>query len=77
VGAWQTLLLLDPPNPAEVHFQLAKLLKPTDAVAAKRHVLQALEDAPRHRAALELLLEMPQGPKPADAIPAADSLPKP
>jgi tetratricopeptide (TPR) repeat protein len=61
--AWQTLLLLDPPNPAEVHFQLAKLLKPTDSTAAKRHVLQALEDAPRHRAALELLLELPSAKK--------------
>jgi hypothetical protein len=40
------------------------LLEPTDQPASRRHVLQALEDAPRHRDALELLLKLPPGPKP-------------
>ncbi|HTH49977.1 MAG TPA: hypothetical protein VMB21_20860, partial [Candidatus Limnocylindria bacterium] len=58
IAAYGTLLQLDPPNPAEVHYQLARLLQPTDAVTARLHVLQALEDAPRHRAALRLLLKL-------------------
>jgi hypothetical protein len=65
VGALRTQLELDPPNPPEVHFQLARLLEPTDQTASRRHVLQALEDAPRHRDALELLLKLPPGPPPA------------
>lgn len=58
VAAYATLLKLDPPNPAVVHFQLARLLKTSDAIAARRHTLQALEEAPRHREALRLLLEL-------------------
>lgn len=61
--AYQTLLLLDPPNPADTHFQIARLLKPSDPSTARRHVLQALEEAPRHRHALRLLLEL-QPPTP-------------
>lgn len=57
--AWQRLLLLDPPDPAEVHYHLALLLKKQgEGLAAKRHVLQALEEAPRYRAAQKLLLEI-------------------
>jgi hypothetical protein len=52
------LLQLDPPNPAEVHFKLARLLYRTGEPSARRHVLRALEEAPRYRAALGLLLEM-------------------
>jgi len=66
VGALRTQLELDPPNPPAVHYQLARLLEPTDANASRRHVLRALEDAPRHRDALELLLKLPPGPKPAE-----------
>jgi tetratricopeptide (TPR) repeat protein len=54
----RTLLLLNPPNPAEVHFQLARLLHHTNDPEARRQVLQALEDAPRYRDALALLLEL-------------------
>lgn len=57
IRAYQTLLQLDPSNPADAHFQLARLLRPTDAAAARRHLLQSLEGAPRQRAALQLLLE--------------------
>lgn len=67
VASYATLLKLDPPNPADVHFQLARLLKTSDHAASRRHTLQALEDAPRHRAALRLLLELqtnsPAGPQ--------------
>ncbi|PYK98694.1 MAG: hypothetical protein DME19_11450 [Verrucomicrobia bacterium] len=58
VEAYQKLLLLDPPDPAEVHFRLARLLRKTGDPAAKRHVLQALEEAPRFREAHQLLLEI-------------------
>jgi hypothetical protein len=52
------MLLLDPPDPAEVHFRLARLLRKAGDPAAKRHVLQALEEAPRFRDAHRLLLEI-------------------
>lgn len=58
VAGWQTLLLLDPPDPAEVHFRLAKLLHQAGDPDARRHVLQALEEAPRYRDAHRLLLEI-------------------
>lgn len=60
ITAYQKLLLLDPPDPAEVHFCLAKLLRQTNEPAAKRHVLQALEEAPRFREAHRLFLELVQ-----------------
>jgi tetratricopeptide (TPR) repeat protein len=56
--ACRALLLLDPPNPAEVHFQLASLLQKQGSPEARRHVLQALEEAPRYREALRLLRRM-------------------
>jgi tetratricopeptide (TPR) repeat protein len=54
-AAGETLLRLDPPDRAAIHFQLASLLEPSDSSAARRHVLQALEEAPRFREAYELL----------------------
>jgi predicted Zn-dependent protease len=62
IAADRTLLLLNPPNPAEVHFQLARLLHQTNDPEARRQVLQALEDAPRYREALALLLEIHSTP---------------
>ena len=56
--AAQTLLRLDPPDPAGAHFQLARLLRSTGDAGAKRHVLLALEEAPRFRDAQKLLLQM-------------------
>ncbi|MCI0536332.1 MAG: tetratricopeptide repeat protein [Verrucomicrobiales bacterium] len=58
IAAYQTLLQLDPADPAETHFRLGKLLRQTVEPGAKRHVLQALEDAPRYREALRFLLEL-------------------
>src|SRR6185503_7553234 len=56
--ATQTLLHLDPPDPAGAHFQLARLLHATGDAEAKRHLLQALEEAPRFRDAHKLLLRL-------------------
>ena len=62
IRSYQRLLLLDPPDPAEVHYRLARLLHKTgDPAGAKRNVLQALEEAPRFPDALRLLLEI-EGP---------------
>ncbi|MGI9242357.1 MAG: peptidase MA family metallohydrolase, partial [Verrucomicrobiales bacterium] len=58
IAAYRSLLRLDPINPADVHFRLAQLHRDGDESSARRHVLLALEEAPRFRAAHELLLEI-------------------
>ena len=55
----RALLNLEPIDPAELHLQLAKATAQSDAAEAKRQVLQALEIAPRYRAAYEVLRELP------------------
>ena len=52
------LLLLDPADPVDLHFRLATALADTATEEARRHVLQALEDAPRFRAAQKLLIRL-------------------
>lgn len=61
IALWENVLRLDPPNPVAVHYDVARLAAPLDASQARRHVLQALQDAPRHRAALRLLHQL--GPR--------------
>jgi len=60
IAAYRRLLLLDPADPAEVHYQLARLLheRGNAEAEAKRHVLQALEETPRFREAQNLLLQI-------------------
>ncbi len=59
LASYQTVLRLDPADPSDVHFRIAQLSKETgDVAAAKRHVLLALEEAPRFREALRLLSEL-------------------
>ena len=73
VGAWRTLLQLDPPDPAEAHFQLAQWLHRRGEIEeARRQVLLALEEAPRYRAALRLLLELNRRSDSTLVLPAAD-----
>ncbi|MFP6855030.1 MAG: tetratricopeptide repeat protein, partial [Opitutales bacterium] len=57
IESWQTLLKLEPEDPAEAHFHLASLLKKNDDSDAKRHLLMALEEAPRFRQAHRMLLQ--------------------
>jgi tetratricopeptide (TPR) repeat protein len=56
--AWQRVLLLNPPDPAQAHYQLARLLHQQGLPSAHRHVLQSLEEAPRFRDAHRLLLDL-------------------
>lgn len=58
IAALRKLLLLDPPDPAQAHYRLAKLLHAKRDPAAKRHILKALEEAPRFRDAQRLLLQI-------------------
>jgi len=67
IAADRTQLLLGPSNPSEVHFQLARLLQQASDPGARRQVLQALEDAPRYRDALALLLEIDRAAPPLAA----------
>jgi tetratricopeptide (TPR) repeat protein len=76
IEANRALLQLDPPNPAEVHFELAQALHRVGDPAARRQVLQALEEAPRYRQALQLLVQIhdPPAPKP-DPPPSVEAKP--
>jgi Tfp pilus assembly protein PilF len=58
VAAYERLLLLDPADQADTRLRLARLLKDRDRRAARRHLLEALAEAPRLRAGHQLLLEL-------------------
>ncbi len=58
IASYQYLLHLDPADPVELNFRLARLFQDRDPGTAKRHLLEALADAPRFRAAHQLLLKM-------------------
>jgi len=71
ITAYRKLLALDPPDPTETHYQLAKLLHGRNAeTEARRHVLQALEEAPRFREAQRLLLDLEKNTPQPQAKPA-------
>ncbi len=71
ITAYRTLLQLDPPDPAAAHFQLAQQLQKTGATdEARRQTLLALEEAPRYREALKLLLDLKGSEAPANVPPA-------
>ena len=54
----KVLLQLDPSDMANVHFQLARQMALMGDVEAHRQALMALEEAPRYRAAYELLFTL-------------------
>jgi tetratricopeptide (TPR) repeat protein len=57
--AWRALLVVDASDPSENHYRLARLyFDQGDLPAARRHVLDSLEETPRYRAAQRLLLEI-------------------
>jgi tetratricopeptide (TPR) repeat protein len=76
INRYRALLQLNPANPAQTHYRLGKLLHENGGGAdAKKHVLLALEEAPRFRAALNLLLQMNPEPSLGGGVPNKD--PKP
>ncbi len=58
VDAFEKSLALDPVNPSEVRFRLARLLAGTDKEKAKRYVLDSLADSLRYQEAYELLSDL-------------------
>jgi tetratricopeptide (TPR) repeat protein len=70
IEAYRALLLMDPVDPAQAHWRLATLLhQQGDDASARRHVLQALEEAPRFVEAHRLLLELHAGSAETQAKP--------
>ncbi|MBE7495565.1 MAG: tetratricopeptide repeat protein [Verrucomicrobiaceae bacterium] len=57
IAAHERVLILDPGSAAQTHFKLASLLKDSDALRAKQHLLDSLALAPRNREGLVLLRE--------------------
>lgn len=58
IEAASALLALETPDKPSLHYQMAQLTKTSDPSGAKRHVLQALEEAPRFSNAYRLLKEL-------------------
>ena len=56
--AYESLLALEPRDATRLHYELAVILQKSDPKAARRHVLQALEDNPRFKLALDLLVTL-------------------
>ena len=76
IDAYRVMLRLDPPDPAETHFRLARLLHEKKDPASRLHILQALEEAPRYRDAHKLLLSIVGDEKPKVPPPAAGPSPR-
>jgi tetratricopeptide (TPR) repeat protein len=79
VRSFENSLRLNPANPSEVRFRLARNLKGDDPAAAKRHLLDALADSPRYREAHGMLIEIVDGrpTTPVAIPPAASPVPAP
>ena len=58
MNAFEKSLALDPSNPSEVRFRLARLLAGTDKEKAKRYVLDSLADSLRYQEAYDLLSDL-------------------
>jgi tetratricopeptide (TPR) repeat protein len=59
MAAYRALLALEPSDPAELYYRLARAYQRRGRLAeARRSVLQALEEAPGFRAAQDLLWEL-------------------
>jgi len=58
IESYRHLLLLEPADPADINYRLARLFAERAPLTAKRYVLEALADAPRFRQAHRLLLKI-------------------
>jgi len=70
ISAYRVLLLMDPANPAEHRFRMARLLHLREDGEAKVQLLRSLEEAPRNREALQLLLRMDGGRSAGNGAPS-------
>ncbi len=62
IAAYETVLKLDENAPPETHFRLAQQYRAAgQAEPARRRLLEALEETPRYREALKMLVEMNAG----------------
>jgi tetratricopeptide (TPR) repeat protein len=78
IESYRALLRLDPIDPADLHYQLAThLRRQGDLSDAKRHALEALEEAPRYRAAqrelLAIVRQIDENESKRESEPAADT----
>jgi tetratricopeptide (TPR) repeat protein len=73
VSAFQTVLKLDPPDRSDIHYRLARLFQKHRDPEAKRHILLALEESPRFRAAHALFLQIAENSPAPAAIPSNPS----
>jgi tetratricopeptide (TPR) repeat protein len=72
VAGLRVLALMEPHDPADVHFRLAsRLHRLRELNDARLHILQSLEEAPRYRAAHRKLLEILGDIEQANAEPTA------
>jgi len=59
IVGWKTLLELDVPDKSDTHFQISRLQHQRGELnEARRHVLKSLEETPRYREALRLLVQI-------------------
>jgi tetratricopeptide (TPR) repeat protein len=58
IESYQRLVQLDPMDPVDVHYRLARLMTDNNPKEAKKHILTALADAPRFRDGYSLLLKI-------------------
>ncbi len=58
VESYRRVLLLDPADPVDVNYRMARLLRHSKPAVARKHILDALADAPRFRQGHRLLLEI-------------------
>lgn len=76
IDAGLALITLEEPDLASLNFRVAKMMQSTDVDGARRHVLEALEDAPRFRAAFDLLAALPPAtPATPAVVPAPSTTP--
>ena len=68
IVGWKTLLELDVPDKSDAHFQISCLQHQRgDLSEARRHVLKSLEETPRYREALRLLVQIKAAAASGDA----------
>lgn len=65
IQSFEKLLKLNPVNPSETLFRLAKLWRRKDALRSKRYLLDALADSPRFQEAHRFLLEIEEDQAPS------------